>query len=140
MKHYFLENQSEEIKNKAIEHKFTGPEFVGQGCTQRVGSDSYGYYVVHIVVPGKIVGLAYAESKFITSWTDGHMSCSIKFDEVLKSFIKYGDKPNLDFIYIQKYGKKWYWCNVIDDKIIRSCGNCAYLSWNGAFSYRDPSF
>ena len=139
MMHYFLENQVEDVRKRALEGKLTGPEFVGQGCTYRVGSDSYGYYVVEILKPGRLVALISADEKYITSWTDGNMICMMPTDKVLKNAVVCSH-PNSNFSYIMKYGKHWYRCDIINGEIIRRHGDYAGLSWNGSFSYRDPSF
>lgn len=138
MTHYFLENQVEDVRKRASDGKLAGPEFVGQGCTYRVGSDSYGYYVVEILKPARLVALIRADDEFITSWTDGSMKCSMPTDSAVKGAVS-GPAPCRDFDYIMRYGKDWYWCDIVDGKIIRRRGSHARLSWNGAFSYRDPS-
>jgi len=138
--HYFLENQSEEIRQKAEKREFTGPEFVGQGCTQQVGSDSYGYFVIEIIKPGRLAGLVRADSAFIGSWTEGSMTSKLPADAVFKTMASEPAGPHSEFDYIGRYGKNWYWCDVIDGKIRRRRGSHARLSFNGAYSYRDPSF
>jgi hypothetical protein len=142
MMHYFIDQQPENIK-KCINNKtLTGPEFIGQGCTERVGSDTYGYYVAEILKPNKIVALIAADAEYIKSWYDGSMECSLPTDKLLKYNIANPNKLNKNFYYIMRYGKNWYWCDIdiINSKIIRRHGAHATLSWNGAFSYRDPSF
>lgn len=141
MIHYFLENQRPDIVDAAKAGNLKGPEFVGQGCTQSVGSDSYGYYVAEILEPGKLVALVAAESEYIVSWADGGMRCSMPVDAVIRETVSNGMKPSRVFEYIKKYGGKWYWCHVsADGKIKRRNGAHAWLGWNGAYSYRDPSF
>ena len=141
MIHCFLENQSDTVKAVAKAGKLAGPEFVGQGCTQRVGSDSYGYYVAEILKPGRLVALVRAEDEFVNGWAAGDMTCSMPTDVMVKQAAIGGNAASKYFDYVEKYGKKWYWCDVDPyGKIIRRRGNHAWLSWNGAFSYRDPSF
>lgn len=123
-----------------MEGKLSGPEFVGQGCTHRAGSDSYGYFVAEIIKPGKLVALVESDDEWVTSWTDGSMTCSMPTDRLVKSAVAAGSKPAEDREYVMRYGKKWYKCDVIDGKIVRRRGDGAGLSWNGAFSYRSPSF
>ena len=140
MTHYFLENQTEDVRKRASEGKLTGPEFVGQGCTRRVGSDSYGYYVAEILKPGKLVALIMADDEYITSWTAGDMICTMPTDKLVKNAVAGFNGLNPDFDYFMRYGKGWYRCQIIDGKIVRQRRNRVGLSWNGAFSYRDPSF
>lgn len=139
MIHYFLENQSEDVRKRASEGKLTGPEFVGQGCTYRVGSDSYGYYVAEILKPGKLVAIVQSDDEWVTSWMDGHITCSMPVDKLVKNAVAGSNRPNSCFDYIMRYGKSWYKCEIIDGKIVRQHRNHAGLSWNGVFSYRDPS-
>ena len=140
MIHYFLENQVEDVRKRALERKLTGPEFVGQGCTRRVGSDSYGYYVAEILKPGKLVALIMADDEYVTSWMDGDMTCTMPTDKLVKNAAAGPNGPNPYFDYIMRYGKSWYRCQIINGKIARQRRSHAGLSWNGAFSYRDPSF
>ena len=140
MTHYFLENQAEDIQKRALEGKLTGPEFVGQGCTYRVGSDSYGYYVAEILKPGKLVALVQSDDEWVTSWMNGDMICTMPTDKLVKNAVAGSNRPNPCFEYIMRYGKSWYRCEIIDGKIVRQHRNHAELSWNGSFSYRDPSF
>ena len=140
MIHYFLENQAEDVRKRALERKLTGPEFVGQGCTYRVGSDSYGYYVAEILKPGKLVALVQSDDEWVTSWMDGDMTCTMPTDKLVKNAVAGFNGPNPDFDYFMRYGKGWYRCQIIDGKIVRQRRNRVGLSWNGAFSYRDPSF
>jgi hypothetical protein len=138
MTHYFLENQPEDVRKRASERKLSGPEFVGQGCTHRSGSDSYGYYVAEITVPGRLAALVQSDDEWTTSWMDGGMTCSMPADAVVRGAVA-GPAPRREFDYIMRYGKNWYWCEVVDGKIVRRRGCRAGLTWNGAFSYRDPS-
>ena len=116
----------------------TGPEFVGQGCTYRIGSDSYGYYVAEILKPGKLVAIVQSDDEWVTSWMDGYMTCSMPTGKLVKSAA--AAQPAESCEYVMRYGKNWYKCDVIDGKIIRRHGDRIGLSWNGAFSYRSPSF
>ena len=136
--HYFLENQTEEIQKLAKERRLAGPVFVGQGCTQRCGSDSYGYFVAEILKPGRLVAIVCSESEFVNDWTDGSMTSRFPSETVVKASTS-GDKYAFD--YIMKYGKSWYKCRVTQGgEIKRLPGVHCGLSWNGAFDYRDPSF
>lgn len=139
MIHYFLENQPEGARKRANEKKLSGPEFVGQGCTYRSGSDLFGYYVAEILKPNRLVALVQSDDEWVTSWMDGDMTCSMPADAIIKSAAA-GPAPSREFDYIMRYGKKWYWCDVIDGKIVKRRGDHVGLSWNGAFSYRDSSF
>lgn len=139
MVHYFLENQPEDVRKRAKEHRLSGPEFVGQGCTKRCGSDSYGYYVAEILKPGRLAALVDAECEWVSDWTNGSMTCSMPADLIVKHAAA-GSGPSRAFEYVMRYGEKWYWCNVTDGgEIVRMPGHKAGLSWNGAHSYRDPS-
>lgn len=138
MTHYFLENQPEDMQKRALDGKLSGPEFVGQGCTYRVGSDSYGYYVAEILKPGKLVAIVQSDDEWVTSWMDGYMTCSMPTDKLVKSAA--AAQPAESCEYVMRYGKNWYKCDVIDGKIIRRRGDRIGLSWNGAFSYRSSSF
>lgn len=142
MTHYFLENQPEYVQKRALDGKLSGPEFVGQGCTYSVGSDSYGYYVAEILRSGRLVALVPADAEYATSWTAGDMTCTMPADKVVKAAVAGPSRPNSEFKYVMKYGRKWYWCAVVDGEIRRCCGRhgCAGLSWNGSFQYLDPSF
>ena len=140
MMHYFLERQPEDVRRRAADGKLAGPEFVGQGCTYSVGSDSYGYYVAEVVKPGRLVALVPAEARYVTSWEAGDMTSAMPVDKILKSSVARPAGPNPEFDYIMRYGKNWYWCQAANGEIRRLRGNRARLSWNGSFSYRDPSF
>ena len=140
MTHYFLENQTEDVRKRALEGKLIGPEFVGQGCTHSVGSDSYGYYVAEILKSGRLVALVAADEKFEKSWTDGSMVSVMPTDVVVKHAVFEPGRLCRNYDYIMKYGKSWYWCDIVDGKIKRRNGSHARLSWNGVYGYRDPSF
>ena len=140
MTHYFLENQPEGVQKRAKEHRLSGPEFVGQGCTHNVRSDSYGYYVVEIVKPGRVVALVVAECEWAKSWMEGRMTCSMPTDLLLKHAVS-GMKTSSCFEYMVRYGRSWYWGErTPGGEIKRMPRDKACLSWNGAYSYRDPSF
>lgn len=126
------------MQKRALDGKLSGPEFVGQGCTYRVGSDSYGYYVAEILKPGKLVAIVQSDDEWVTSWMDGYMTCSMPTDKLVKSAA--AAQPAESCEYVMRYGKNWYKCDVIDGKIIRRRGDRIGLSWNGAFSYRSSSF
>ena len=128
------------MKRLAAERRLEGPVFVGQGCTKRCGSDSYGFYVAEILKPGRLVALVDADEEFETSWADGNMKCEFPSATLLKAAAARPEGPCREFSYAMRYGRSWYWCDVKDGKVTRRPGDHARLSWNGAFSYRDPSF
>lgn len=140
MCHCFLEEQTDEVKKLAAERRLKGPVFVGQGCTRRSGSDSYGYYVAEIVEPGRIVGIVNADEDWISDWYAGDMNCRFPSAKILK-WEADGRRGGYSPIeYIMRYGKSWYECERgADGKLRRMKGRHAGLSWNGAYSYRDPS-
>lgn len=112
----------------------TGPEFLGQGWTHRVGSDSYGGYVVEIkeLPNGKtIYGLANADSVMETTWEEGTMTCTMPKGAIATSWvIAYGKHKKTGL-------PKWWFCDANGARCLgRHCG----FSWNGAYAYRDPSF
>ena len=143
MCHCFLEEQTDEVKRLAAERGFNSPVFVGQGCTYSVGSDSYGYYVVDIPRPGRLAAVTDADCEWATDWCAGDMTSSFPAVNVLKWRLA-GSRPEdarlYGIEYVMKYGRRWYWCDVEGGKITRRLGDHAGLSWNGAFSHRDPSF
>lgn len=111
----------------------TGPMFVGQGLSKRVGSDCYGYFITAEKKVGKktIWGLTSADDEFVTSWTEGTMKC------------KWPGFGKAD-MWIAPYGKdkrtgrtKWWEC---DENGRRFKGRHARFDWTGSYSYRDPSF
>lgn len=127
-----------EIQAAAKEGQLNGPVFVGQGCTRRCGSDSYGYFVAEILKPGRLAAVVNADSEFINDWTDGSMTSEFPSETVMKANIS-GDRRA--FEYIMKYGKGWYKCQVMPNgEIKRIPGAHCGLSFNGSYSYRDPSF
>ena len=132
--HYNLGKQPHAIQKIAAEGKLPWPCFVGQGCTYHSGSDSYGNYIVAKKQIGKktVWGIARAhEVMGPLGWTDGTMICSIDIDNA---------KPDC---WIVASGKnklgnpKWWFCDENGKK--QNGRKCTY-SWNGAYSYRDPSF
>jgi hypothetical protein len=110
------------LENRKAEDKI----FVGQGVTQPVGSDSYGYYVAE-VFNNKFIALVSADSRFINGWQDGSMECTRPEDWQNKK----------TWCYFKKYGKKWYYANA-EGK--RSPGIAIKMHFYGAHAYRDPSF
>lgn len=135
VEHYNLDKQPESIQKFANERKLPWPCFIGQGITKQSGSDSYGFYVVSMskTKSGKpLIGLAYADTKYVKSWTDGHQECSIDLSKAKAR------------AYITTYGKdkwtgdsKWYYCDKDGN---RDTDGRVRLDWNGCYSYRDPSF
>jgi len=139
--HYLPANLPPSIKAKLdAGERLSGPLFVGQGFTHSVGSDSYGGYVVSIAtLPNRkpIVGLVSADSVMHGDWTEGTMDNSVDLAQA---------KPEQ---WITTYGKnkitgapKWWFCSATGDRknpVGYRIGKCGY-SWNGAYSYRDPSF
>jgi len=129
MTHYWLDKQTLEIQEKARNGKLTGPEFIGQGCSEGVGSDCYGYYITWISEDRKTIGLVCADTSFEKDWTDGTQVCKMP-------------ERRLTDEWAVKYGKKWYHASF-DTNIMRPVrmkGAKWRLRFNGAFSYRDPSF
>ena len=137
--HYCLDKQDPWIQDLAIHYKLPGPLFVGQGWTKRVGSDSYGGYVVSIscLKNGKpLVGLVNATTVMHGHWTEGTEDCMLPGDS---------DDPSTyePTEYITTYGKyrdgksKWYFCNKDG---VRSQGQRCCYGFNGCSRYRDPSF
>lgn len=124
--HYNLEDQTQEIQDLANNRKLTDPLFVGQGCSYAVGSDCYGYYITDKKQIGKktIFGIAAADTVMHGHWTEGTMDCSMP-------------KNKTPMYWITKYGKSWYFCH--EDGARVPGDKCKYR-FNGAYSYRDPSF
>lgn len=129
MEHYFdslnpveFAQVQSNLENRKAEDKI----FVGQGVTNPVGSDSYGYYVAE-VFNNKFIALVSADTKFITGWQDGSMECTRPDN--------WQDKKTWQ--YFKKYGKKWYYANA-EGK--RFPGRCIRIHFYGAHAYRDPSF
>ena len=135
--HYNLDKISPCLKSLVDNGDLLMPMFVGQGWSERVGSDRYGGYIVSIsVLPnGKpIVGLVDADTQMFTSWEDGSEKCALPGNASDPSQCKptrfvttYGKQPN--------GMPKWWFCN--SEGVRRS--KC-YYSWSGASAYRDPSF
>lgn len=132
--HVFLDRQPRAIQHLAKVGKLTGPLFVGQGVSFRVGSDCYGKYIVYVSPDLKTVGLIDSDSEFVESWTDGNMTSTMPTDA-------FDQRPeNLEWI--QEYGNKWYsaYWSTSEHKVIRRKGCHTWPNWNGSFNYRDPSF
>ncbi len=132
--HYNVEQQTPEIQQLVAECHLSGPTFIGQGLSKRVGSDSYGYYIVAQRHFGKtcIWGIAHARQVMHGHWAEGDEDCSIDMATA---------KP---VEWITSYGKwkrtgrpKWWYC---DEEGFRKKGQHACFGWNGAYAYRDPSF
>jgi hypothetical protein len=142
--HYFPKGREAELKAIAEAGGFTGPSFVGQGCTQHVGRDCYGHYVVSIgTLANKkpIVGLVGAHTEFVKDWTDGSEKCCLPDS-------KEDPAECTPEQYITTYGKdkrtghpKWWFCDASGNRKPKgySLGKCFY-GWNGASAYSCPSF
>lgn len=126
--HYNLEDQTQEIQDLAKAGKLTGPMFIGQGCTQSVGSDCYGAYITAKKQIGKktIFGLVQADVVMHGHWSEGDQDCSMP-----------EGRRALPSQWITKYGKNWYYC---DTNGKRFPGDKCKYRFNGAYAYRDPSF
>lgn len=140
MRHFHLDGQPEEVKARAAADKLDGPEFVGQGCTHRCGSDSYGYYVAEIIRPGRLAALLAADE--IPEDDLGSFSTSFPAENAVELAAMGGTRRRYDPAeYVMRYGRHWYWCSVGEGgEIRRMPGRKVCLDWNGAYSYRDPSF
>ena len=136
IQHYKLDEIDPELRKIAEDRKLTGPCFIGQGLTERVGSDCYGYYITsevktETVCNGKVVkckvvyGIARANQVMHGSWTEGDMDCSLDWNDYNVCY------------WITKYGKSWYFCDVNGNRF--KGGKCKF-GWNGAYGYQDPSF
>lgn len=134
--HYNLDKLDNDLRKLAEDHKLVGPCFIGQGLSESVGSDCYGYYIttkVSIdklyngrVVKSKVVyGIARASEVMHGSWVEGDMDCSIDLKTASPSQ------------WITQYGKSWYFCDINGN---RYPGMKCHYGWNGAFASRDPSF
>lgn len=121
--------KEEMLREEAKSKGFTEPKFVGQGCCHRSGSDRYGYYVAKIF-NSKLIAIVRSEDKMAVHWTDGSMNCR-----------RPSNWQNAEcWIYLAKYGKRWY---LASPKTLKRCvgtRNVFPLSFNGAYSYLDPSF
>lgn len=144
MTHCFPDSIPKWLKDQADAGQLTGPEFVGQGLSRRVGSDSYGYFIVSISKTSKgkpLIGIADADAAMGPGgWVDGVQKCSLpngKSDPA---------ECQPDF-YITTYGMqyspqhpaglpKWWMC---DCNGVRTSRKVSY-DWNGAYGYLDPSF
>ena len=129
MEHYFdslnpveFAQIQSNLENRKAEDKI----FVGQGVTETVGSDAYGYYIAK-VFNNKFIALVSADSKYITGWQDGSMVCTRPDNWQNKK----------TWQYLKKYGKKWYYANA-EGK--RFPGRDIRIHFYGAHAYRDPSF
>ena len=78
MQHYFDSLNPVEFAQVQFNLENETPEdkiFVGQGVTESVGSNKYGYYVAK-VFNNKFIALVPADSKFMHGWQDGSMECT----------------------------------------------------------------
>lgn len=128
--HANLDKQPPEIQARAATGGLNGPYFVGQGLTRRVGSDSYGYYIVEISEDRKTVGLVPSDSFFANDWTGGAM-----VNQMPESF----SLPDIEWI---TYWRNKWWRAEFNHQgeLKRIPGAKACYSWNGAYDYLDPSF
>lgn len=134
--HYNLHLLCNDVLEQVKAHQLSGPTFIGQGITRSVGSDAYGSYIVAKKIVGRktIWGIASADAAFHADWTEGTMDCSIDLAKV--------DEKQLSWIVASGKWKKtgalkWWYCDAQGKKYN---GQKARFSWNGAYSYRDPSF
>ena len=136
--HYNLDTLPADLHDAVMKAELKGPAFIGQGLTTRVGSDSYGSYIVAKRMVGRktIWGIAYAKSVMRGHWTEGDMDCSIDLAtaQPTKWIVARGTW--------RRRGKdtgitKWWFC---DENGKRFPGSVAKFGWNGAYAYRDPSF
>lgn len=131
--HYNVESLSNELKTLVNEHKLTGPRFVGQGLSKRVGSDSYGYYICSIAMAKNkkpVYGICSASTKMHGTWEEGDEDCTMPENAVPSSWITTYGKTKTGL-------PKWWYCN---SNGVRYTGEHASFSWNGAYAYKDPSF
>ena len=129
MQHYFDSLNPVEFAQVQFNLENATPEdkiFVGQGVTELVGSDKYGYYVAK-VFNNKFIALVPADSKFIHGWQDGSMECTRPDN--------WQDENTWQ--YFKKYGKKWYRANAKGKRVL---GMDIRLNFYGANAYMDPSF
>ena len=142
---YFSSDLSEEekmtFKAAIAACAITGPAFVGCGWCRRVGSDTYGGYVVSIskAKNGKpLIGLCNCDSEMHGSWEEGDMDCCLPNGATDPKDVK----PTA---WITTYGKnpktglpKWWFCNAEGKRAVPGM-RCSY-SWGVCYEYRDPSF
>ena len=129
MLHYNVDKQTPEIQKQVADHTLAGPEFIGQGCSYRPWTDTYGYYIVEMSKDKRTVGLVHADSKFEKCWEDGHMTSTMPARQIPDEWAV-------------KYGKKWYRGQIdLATGIVKRCpGQHWYLDWNGCYNYRSPEF
>lgn len=125
--HYNVDKLEPKLKVLVESRKLTEPCFIGQGLSNRVGSDCYGFYIVdkrqfdkHI-----IWGITHAKQVMHGDWTEGDMDCSIDIDNATPTS------------WIMKWRGKWWFCDELGNRYINE--KCKF-GWNGAYGYRDPSF
>ena len=132
--HYIPDDLDAETCIQTKNCVLTGPKFIGQGLTKRVGSDSYASYIVaRKEVKGKTIwGICSAKTVMAgKDWTDGDMDCSIDMATAKPtSWIIARGRTN-------NGNDKWWFC---DENGKRENGHRAMFSWNGAYAYLDPSF
>ena len=139
MLHYFPEGR-DDLKLIAKANAFTGPVFVGQGLSKRVGSDEYGYYIVSIekAKNGKpIVGIVDADSKFTTSCTEGSMTCCLPNGKTKPEECAATQWITISGKWKKTGAPKWWYCDRNGKKFN---GRHASFGWNGAHEYQNPSF
>jgi hypothetical protein len=102
---------------------------VGCGATKSVGSDSYPLYVSEIL-PKNVIGMYTPKSQFDDAhpWHGG--------TQVVDAF----DPNAKSMFYIKRRYGHWWEVESNGNPIRRFTGRYLRLSFNGAYSYRDPSF
>jgi hypothetical protein len=103
--------------------------FPGAGATKSVGSDSYPYYVSE-ALPNGVIGMYHPSAKFDDEhpWHGG--------SQVVDA---YDPKAPSDFYIKRRYGN-WWEVERNGTPIRKFTGRYVRLHFNGAHSYRDPSF
>ena len=101
----------------------------GTGATMCVGSDAYPWYVSEVLLNG-IIGMYQPKSWFDDKhpWEGG--------SEVVAAF----DAKHPSEIYIKRRYGKWWKVTREGKTVSRFTSRYQRLSFNGAHSYRDPSF
>lgn len=123
------------LQRKIDAGELDGPMFVGQGLSYGIGSDCYGYYITAMKKVGRKVvwGITRAKTEVHVHWTEGTEDCSIDMETAVPTewIVARGKWP--------KTGRpKWWYCDENGNRFLP--GRKARFRWNGAHSYRDPSF
>lgn len=137
--HYFPANIDPALKLAVVNGCMKAPAFIGQGWSQRLWSDTVGGYVVAIEKTSKgkpLIGLVRADTEMEGRWEEGTEKCflpnSLEDPKLCKAeewITTYGKFKNGD--------PKWWFCDMSGK---RFPGKHCFYDWNGASSYRDPSF